>query len=243
MKKVAKCLFGILSLFVISCSKDTTTPIQLEIESYYEFPMGKTSTITIQDNGDYQMSVEDSSILKVSYTGINQISITPINKGETRLVIHDKKKGTTATTNIKIVDSYYSFGIWNFSHPPFLSDVYLFFILNASNDLYIFDDNFRLLNKGSYTFGRAERNYTLTIEFDEEYNNYNDLSLVIRKDSGESIYYLIETMLSNQGLKSSLNDANTREVAPKIMYAVDENTGIEYPFVLKNEIMPYYILK
>lgn len=125
MKKITKYLCGIVVLLIISCSKDTI-PINLGIENYYEFPVGKTSTITIQGSDDYQIVIENDSILNVSYKAINQFSVSPIKKGETCFVVLDKETGATAKANIKIVDHYYSFQMANPLHAPFLSNEYLF---------------------------------------------------------------------------------------------------------------------
>lgn len=99
------------------------------------------------------------------------------------------------------------------------------------------------MNRGCYAFGKSEQNYTLTIQFDEEYNNYKGLSLTL-KYNGDIINQLIEDIISHQGYRSRLNIiSSTREVMPIIMNAVDESEGIQYSFVLENKVLPYYILR
>lgn len=226
----------------MSCSKDYT-PIKLEIENYYEFPIGKKGTILIQGSGDYQIVVADTTILNVSFQGISQLTILPKNrKGETELVIFDLKSRETAKTTVKITDSYFSFFIGNPQQIPFTQNEHLYFIENTLNDLLIFDNDSLLLNRGYYAFGKTEQDYTLQILFDNDFNGYEELELVLENNS-DLINRFIEEKISGQDSIANSYISKSRSDMPIIMNAVEKNTGKKYYFVMTDRIIPYFYLQ
>lgn len=239
MCKIINYVCWLLAIVTISCDK-TRTP-NLEIGNYYEFPVGKTSTIAIQGSGDYQIVVEDTSILDVACPEINKISVSPIRQGETFFTVFDKKTGDSAKSIIKIVDFYISFLVGNPLQPPFLSNDHLFFVENDTNDLYIFDNGYRLSGKGHYSFGKTEENFTLTILFDKAYNGYTELYLVL-KNNGDVINQFIYKMILRQDGQLKMGKTYSREAMPLIMTGIDERTNARYHFVLKDITFPYHIL-
>lgn len=232
--------FFLSVLLLMSCS-DYNIPIKLEFENYYEFPLGKAKIVRIQGSGDYQVVVADTTILNVSFHEINQLSILPINKGETEFVVFDKVSGESAKAKVKITDSYFSFSIGNPQQLPFCHNESLFFVRNTSNDLLIFKNDSILLNKGHYVFEKIEQNFKLKIQFSKEYNGYKELVLVLKNNS-DFINQFLEEIISNQDSITNSYNSRFRSGMPTVMNAVDTNTGKKYYFVLSDKVVPYYVL-
>lgn len=49
------------------------------MERYLECPIGEISQVTLQGSGDYEINVEDASILNINYSQ-NTLTINPITK-------------------------------------------------------------------------------------------------------------------------------------------------------------------
>lgn len=231
-------LFGfLLMLLIISCDDENMLTI-IEMEDYYEFPVGRNSKIAIKGgSGDYQITVADTSVLHVSCEKADQLIVNPTSKGETNFTIYDNKTGAVAGATIKIVDSYYCFAIGNPARVPFLSGEYLFLLQNESKDLYLFDKDLNLLDKGNHLWGKSERCFTLAIQFDKEHYGYKNLDLEITSGA----LWLADMFFSNQSPQS--RTGSTREIAPTVINAINDETGIEYYFALKDKTFPYSILK
>lgn len=58
------------------------------MERYLECPIGEISQVTLQGSGDYEINVEDASILNINYSQ-NTLTINPITKGITKISVYD----------------------------------------------------------------------------------------------------------------------------------------------------------
>ena len=58
------------------------------MERYTECPIGEISQVTLQGSGDYEINVEDTSILNINYSQ-NTLTINPIAKGITKISVYD----------------------------------------------------------------------------------------------------------------------------------------------------------
>lgn len=56
------------------------------MERYLECPIGEISQVTLQGSGDYEINVEDASILNINYSQ-NTLTINPITKGITKISV------------------------------------------------------------------------------------------------------------------------------------------------------------
>ena len=131
------------------------------MERYTECPIGEISQIALQGSGDYEINVEDASILNINYSQ-NTLTINPIAKGITKISVYDKITKNIANSTVKITDAYCTFQVGNPVRPPFSSSVYVYMVYNCTNDLYMFDNNFNLIEKGHYLFEKTNEKYSLT---------------------------------------------------------------------------------
>ena len=59
------------------------------MEIYTECPIVEISQIALHGSGDYEINVEDASILNINYSQ-NTLTINPIAKGITKISVYDK---------------------------------------------------------------------------------------------------------------------------------------------------------
>ena len=77
-----------ISVFIVSCNESRDTISKIEMERYLECPIGEISQVTLQGSGDYEINVEDASILNINYSQ-NTLTINPITKGITKISVYD----------------------------------------------------------------------------------------------------------------------------------------------------------
>ena len=77
-----------ISVFIVSCIESRDTISKIEMERYLECPIGEISQVTLQGSGDYEINVEDASILNINYSQ-NTLTINPITKGITKISVYD----------------------------------------------------------------------------------------------------------------------------------------------------------
>lgn len=202
-------LLGILLLFLCtinfaSCSDDKkpeeTYLLSFE-KSYYEVPLiGKTRIDVRSGNRDYNISVENPSILDVSVdlsssTGMGTLVVTPKSKGETIIIVTDNVSKETINIKIKVIDSYLAYSITESNHAALSKGAIVYLIQNENKDCYFFrysnsgEIDTAPLSKGTYDFsvkiehgtGNSSNDYaipylTLNYASDEE-GNFTDAAI------------------------------------------------------------------
>lgn len=99
------------------------------MERYLECPIGEISQVTLQGSGDYEINVEDASILNINYSQ-NTLTINPITKGITKISVYDNITKNIANSTVKITDAYCTFQVGNPVRPPFLQQyIYIWSII------------------------------------------------------------------------------------------------------------------
>lgn len=201
--------FGILLLFLCiinftSCSDNeeigVTSPLSFE-KGYYEVPLiGKTRIDVRDGNRDYDISVENSSILDVSVDlsssiGAGTLVITPQSKGETTITVKDNISNETTNLKIKVIDSYLVYLITESNHTALSKGTIVYLVKNANKDCYFFRYNnsekidSAPLSKGTYDFfvkikhgiGNSSNDYAipyLTLNYaSNEEGNFTDATI------------------------------------------------------------------
>ena len=156
------------------------------MERYTECPIGEISQIALQGSGDYEINVEDASILNINYSQ-NTLTINPIAKGITKISVYDKITKNIANSTVKITDAYCTFQVGNPVRPPFSSSVYVYMVYNCTNDLYMFDNNFPTLLKNLESL---LANHTLA-ESTYKARSENQIVLNAKNKENNIVYYLI----------------------------------------------------
>lgn len=227
-----------ISVFIVSCNESRDTISKIEMERYLECPIGEISQVTLQGSGDYKINVEDASILNINYSQ-NTLTIIPITKGITKISVYDNITKNIANSTVKITDAYCTFQVGNPVRPPFSSTVYIYMVYNCTNDLYMFDNNFNLIEKGHYLFEKTNEKYSLTFSFNNIYNGVNELQLDLNNNN-PALLKKLESLLVNHTLAEST--CNARSENPIVLNAKNKENNIVYYLILKKKRIPYYFL-
>lgn len=124
------------------------------------------------------------------------------------------------------------------SVPPFLQQ-YIYMVYNCTNDSYMFDNNFNLIEKGHYLFEKTNEKYSLTFSFNNIYNGVNKLQLDLNNNN-PALLKKLESLLVNHTLAEST--CNARSENPIVLNAKNKENNIVYYLILKKKRIPYYFL-
>ena len=227
-----------ISVFIVSCNESRDTISKIEMERYTECPIGEISQIALQGSGDYEINVEDASILNINYSQ-NTLTINPIAKGITKISVYDKITKNIANSTVKITDAYCTFQVGNPVRPPFSSSVYVYMVYNCTNDLYMFDNNFNLIENGHYLFEKTNEKYSLTFSFNNIYNGVNKLQLDLNNNN-PTLLKNLESLLANHTLAESTYKARSENQI--VLNAKNKENNIVYYLIFKKKRIPYYFL-
>lgn len=232
-------IISIILLFFVSCDKNDNTISEVEIESYIECPIGKKYQVTVEGSGDYAVSIENSSILDINYANKNVLEINPKKKGTTQITIHDEVTNKIVKSTIKITDGYCTFQVGNPLRYPFTKNVYLYLVYNDTNDLYMFDSDSKFIVKGTYLLESSNAGCYLSFSFNNAYNSINSLLLNLDDNDPNKLIFLDKAINNHVFAEFSYRG---RSSAPLVLNAKNNETGLEYYLIWKNDKIPYHIL-
>ncbi len=235
----------------VSCSdeKDVEEVKHLTFEkSYYEFPIRYTRSITILDgNKDYTIEVSNPDILDATVDlsipiGMGDLKISPKQKGETIVSVHDNVANETVDLEIKITDTYLNLLLGNLDQIPYSAGDQLFLIDNDNKDFYLYDEYLQLKNKGSFEFSVAENTPYMTLTFQDEFEGRKVYKYDISK-SHQATYEYTRILLGIEWDVLTKGSRAINDVAPIFMRAKDTQTEMEYDFILRTNSMPEHVLE
>ena len=112
-------------------------------------------------------------------------------------------------------------------------------VYNCTNDLYMFDNNFNLIEKGHYLFEKTNEKYSLTFSFNNIYNGVNKLQLDLNNNN-PALLKKLESLLVNHTLAEST--CNARSENPIALNINPRESTIEGLGIGKKKRIPYYFL-
>lgn len=232
MRNIIYFLSFILSISLLSCNKEKEEIKSLYFDKeYYEKPLlDIKQSIQFQGNADkYEILVENTKILEASIKE-DKLEILTKKKGATTIYLRNSLANETESISIKVIDSYMGLSV----ERPISSSLYaysdkMFFINNKTNDVYWYDDSFKLKKKGNYNFYLKDEKFYLSLSFDKD--------SIIYDISNSSNIFLFKVLLNV--LDISWSKLTSREISPINIVAININSSEKTYFSLSKDEMPY----
>lgn len=232
MRNIIYFLSFILSISLLSCNKEKEEIKSLYFDKeYYEKPLlDIKQSIQFQGNADkYEILVENTKILEASIKE-DKLEILTKKKGTTTIYLRNSLANETESISIKVIDSYMGLSV----ERPISSSLYaysdkMFFINNKTNDVYWYDDSFKLKKKGNYNFYLKDEKFYLSLSFDKDSIIYD-----ISNSSNIFLFKVLPDLLD-----ISWSKLTSREISPISIVAININSSEKTYFSLSKDEMPY----
>lgn len=232
MRNIIYFLSFILSISLLSCNKEKEEIKSLYFDKeYYEKPLlDIKQSIQFQGNADkYEILVENTKILEASIKE-DKLEILTKKKGATTIYLRNSLANETESISIKVIDSYMGLSV----ERPISSSLYaysdkMFFINNKTNDVYWYDDSFKLKKKGNYNFYLKDEKFYFSLSFDKDSIIYD-----ISNSSNIFLFKVLPDLLD-----ISWSKLTSREISPINIVAININSSEKTYFSLSKDEMPY----
>lgn len=232
MRNIIYFLSFILSISLLSCNKEKEEIKSLYFDKeYYEKPLlDIKQSIQFQGNADkYEILVENTKILEASIKE-DKLEILTKKKRATTIYLRNSLANETESISIKVIDSYMGLSV----ERPISSSLYaysdkMFFINNKTNDVYWYDDSFKLKKKGNYNFYLKDEKFYLSLSFDKDSIIYD-----ISNSSNIFLFKVLPDLLD-----ISWSKLTSREISPINIVAININSSEKTYFSLSKDEMPY----
>lgn len=165
-KLFSKVFLLIATCAIMACSKKDNRTFDLRLpDGNHEVRLGANTAFgIISGNGNYDFTVDHSSILDASFSnngqnGFGFINVQGKSLGETKLTVTDKLTGQNSSITLKVVDDYLPLVVSASAHPTFSKYMHFFLVKNDAHDAYFFaedQDKLTLIQKGSYEFSTTQ---------------------------------------------------------------------------------------
>ena len=249
-------MLAMVCLFTACSSDDDNTthaPLTFE-QTYYEKPLIMTEPIRriafTGGSGDFSLSVSDPNVLdaEISY---GTVVLTAKEKGRTNIVVRDNVDDRSVTIQVKVVDTYLCFQVYNPLPDGKKEDgsreyLFLFLVNDSERSVYCFDESFNLKNVDqgySFSYSKEAHRFYFSLPLAGNMFTYD----ITSTDST----FLVQVLPRYLGFSWDGLDVQSRatnqEIASEgvliLLKAVDLATGDECKFIVRASIeMPYGIL-